>query len=590
MTHSIPDRRKILILFLFFSGFLLDFYYFHLNLNERNNTGVAYMSLASGIILLASIIYYLKTNRRENTFLAGLFVCSTQIISLLFIGTNNDKGLYWLLVLPPIVFYTQGKQKGLYFTGSVILIMLGTFIFFRNHMLNTGVTLDQYLDLLFMFSIISSMTYVYEKAAEIKTGRLKEHIYRDYLTMLPNRNSLIKDLGEQRVRWLILINIDRFKEINSVYGTDIGDGLLRKTGSTLTEEALEHTRVYKLNSDEYALLVEEEAQSLNAESYVKKIIEAFSGGLFVEGIHIPVSITMGISFGDSRLLARCNAALQEARARRASYYFYEKSIEKKEFYRENIRLYFTLNKALTRDLIIPYYQPIVYNRDGSVCKYECLMRVRVGEDILRPHEFIDAAKKTRLYPHFSRSLISKACADFADIQDHVSINTCIEDIDNPETVDHICRELTRYKMGPRVIFEILETERVEDHPALPGFITRVRELGARIAIDDFGSGYSNMDFLLKMKFDYLKIDGVLIKSICTDPNSLALVKMIVSICKEMGTATIAEYVYSQEVFERVRSLGVDFSQGYYIGEPAPLGQQVEAGTVLPGRIHADIIS
>ncbi|MDC7240381.1 MAG: hypothetical protein PQJ50_08470, partial [Spirochaetales bacterium] len=142
MAHSRPDRRKYLILFLFFSGVLLDFYYFNLNLNGRQNRVVAYISLASGIILLASIIYYLKTNRRDNTFFIGLFVCSTQIISLLFIGTNNDKGLYWLLVLPPIVFYTQGKWRGLSFAGSVMLIMFGTFIFFRDHLLSTGITLD----------------------------------------------------------------------------------------------------------------------------------------------------------------------------------------------------------------------------------------------------------------------------------------------------------------------------------------------------------------------------------------------------------------------------------------------------------------
>nr|WP_297890535.1 EAL domain-containing protein [Sulfurihydrogenibium sp.] len=118
-------------------------------------------------------------------------------------------------------------------------------------------------------------------------------------------------------------------------------------------------------------------------------------------------------------------------------------------------------------------------------------------------------------------------------------------------------------------FEILESEGIENYEDVSGFIKEVKSYGSKIAIDDFGSGYSNFAHMLKLDVDYLKIDSSLIKNIHQDKNSQIIVQTIVGFAKKLGIKTIAEFVHNREVFEKVRELGVDYSQGYYIGEPKP---------------------
>jgi len=156
---------------------------------------------------------------------------------------------------------------------------------------------------------------------------------------------------------------------------------------------------------------------------------------------------------------------------------------------------------------------------------------------------------------------------FLDKDDDFSLNICLQDILNEKTIHYIYSLLEKYQVGNQVIFEFLETEKIENYPQVEGFIEKIRSFGCRIAVDDFGSGYANFDYLIRLDFDYLKIDSSLIKNICTDENSRIMVEAIVGFSRKLGLKTIAEYVHSEDVFEKVRSLGIDYSQGYYIGKP-----------------------
>jgi EAL domain-containing protein (putative c-di-GMP-specific phosphodiesterase class I) len=127
--------------------------------------------------------------------------------------------------------------------------------------------------------------------------------------------------------------------------------------------------------------------------------------------------------------------------------------------------------------------------------------------------------------------------------------------------------LERYKIGSRAVFEIVESESIENFEEVEDFIVQVKSYGCKVAIDDFGTGYSNFEYLMKLKADYIKIDGSMIKDIDTSLNAQIVVSTIVSFAKKMGIKTIAEFVENESILNKVKELGVDYSQGYYFSQP-----------------------
>jgi EAL domain-containing protein (putative c-di-GMP-specific phosphodiesterase class I) len=167
--------------------------------------------------------------------------------------------------------------------------------------------------------------------------------------------------------------------------------------------------------------------------------------------------------------------------------------------------------------------------------------------------------------------------DLEKIPFEVSINLSYEDLTAETTFNSIVNFLRNLKpkkelqveFTNRLVFEIVETEDIENYKYLQRFVKLVKPLGCKLAIDDFGTGYSNLKRLIDFKVDYLKIDGSIIKSVKTDKSSISLIKSIISFSKALGIKTIAEFVSDEEIFKIVRDLGVDYSQGYYFGKPEP---------------------
>jgi len=150
-----------------------------------------------------------------------------------------------------------------------------------------------------------------------------------------------------------------------------------------------------------------------------------------------------------------------------------------------------------------------------------------------------------------------------------SINLTIEDILSKETTDYIYMKLENYSNSHNVIFEITESEEVNDYKIINNFIQNIKKFGVKIAIDDFGSGYANFEHILNIDADFIKIDGSLIKNINKDKNARIITEAIIAFSKKLGRKTITEYVHNEEVYEIVKSLGADYSQGFYFGIPSP---------------------
>ena len=158
--------------------------------------------------------------------------------------------------------------------------------------------------------------------------------------------------------------------------------------------------------------------------------------------------------------------------------------------------------------------------------------------------------------------------DIKDKDFEFSINFTFEDISNEEISNYVIEKIKELNIGNRVVFEIVESEEIDDFNLINGFFSTIRKLGCKIAIDDFGSGYSNFEYLIKLDADYIKIDGSLIKDVLVSKGNENIITMIINFAKDQGFKTIAEFVSSKEILEKVKHLGVDYVQGYYIHEPS----------------------
>lgn len=168
----------------------------------------------------------------------------------------------------------------------------------------------------------------------------------------------------------------------------------------------------------------------------------------------------------------------------------------------------------------------------------------------------------------TKIIIEKSFKDFENMGYEFTINLSIEDIVKKEMFEFIMNKLKHSKISDKVTFEMLESDAIEDFEKVDRFIKEIRRYGAKIAIDDFGSGYSNFSYMTKIKADYIKIDGSLIKNIATDNNSFIVVEAIVQFAQKLGIKTIAEYVSSNTILKKVKELDIDYAQGFYIDEPS----------------------
>lgn len=405
----------------------------------------------------------------------------------------------------------------------------------------------------------------------------EERIYQhlsDRLTGLPNRTKLIEDLEKGEYKAMGIFNLDSFQELNNLYGHTIGDEILQKFAVFLNENINnEKCRLYKLPSDEFAIISKLSLEDETFKTLAIGLINTLDTHKFVIGGHdIYLSVTVGLCCGNgTEMLINANLALKNAKQKKLPYDLYDVHNQEKKHYASNQEMIKTLKYALAHDLVIPYFQPIYNNITKKIDKYETLMRI-VDENgkIISPFFFLDVAYKAKIYPELTRVILRKAFDTFRETDFIFTVNLSIEDIRNTTTLTYIFDMLSRFEKPQNVVFEIIESEGIDNYAIVKEFVAKVKRYGARIAIDDFGSGYSNFMHLLELEANTIKIDGSIIKNILQDRNSQILTKTIVAMAQELGMKVVAEFVSSEEIQDCVVAIGVDYSQGYYIGEPKPL--------------------
>jgi diguanylate cyclase (GGDEF)-like protein len=402
-------------------------------------------------------------------------------------------------------------------------------------------------------------------------NQLFSRYFTDNLTNLPNVYQLRKDLDENDDAGLVIISIDNFKTINNFYGFVVCDFVIEEVSRYLKENMDKH-KVYKLSEDEFAIILEQNLGFYELKDYLENLYKNIKN-IVVEyqqsKIYVDLTLASSSNTDNQDMFSKVSMALKYAKDNRIPFWIYEDRMNFENEYERNLHMSGLVRYAVENSKIVPYFQAIVDNKTSKIVKYECLARlIDENEKVLSPLLFIPVAKKIKVYNVLTKTIIDKSFSAFENSDLAFNINLSIEDIMSSEIFKFIIEKLKNTKASSRVTFEILESEAVQDFKRVERFISEVRRYGAKIAIDDFGSGYSNFSYLAKMNPDYIKIDGSLIKDIDVDKNALLIVETIVEFARKLGLKTIAEYVHSSTIMDKVKELGIDYSQGFYIDEPS----------------------
>jgi EAL domain-containing protein (putative c-di-GMP-specific phosphodiesterase class I) len=328
-----------------------------------------------------------------------------------------------------------------------------------------------------------------------------------------------------------------------------------------------------LAGDEFAIL----SQKISQDEFIKlnqSIVDEFENCIFkIDGNEFNITVTIGVAFERDNLYVKAEMAMKNGKERNLNINFYETSIDIQKKYENNIKWTKKLKDAIKEDRIIAFIQPIINNKTGKIEKYESLVRLReLDGKIEPPFHFLEIAKKARQYPSITQKVLDKSIDFFADKDLEFSINLTIEDILNKDTRCYIKDKLISHNIANRVVLEIVESEGIENFDEVSKFIIEMKSIGCKIAIDDFGTGYSNFEYLMKLNVDYVKIDGSMIKSLDTDTNSQIVIALIVEFAQKLNIKTIAEFVHSEAVYNKVKEMGIDYSQGYHLGRPESIDE------------------
>ena len=410
-----------------------------------------------------------------------------------------------------------------------------------------------------------------DKRVKIESEKNLQLLYKDKLTGTFKKEIFDIDRKRSSAKYIILLNIKGFSNINSNYGFEIGDLLLKSIAIEIMK--ILNKRIYRLNADEFLFL------SNDYEKEIKFLNNYFrNNALRIEnsGIKLRLSFRFGICKNDDgEIYQKLTIALQKTKKiTYKNYIFYQEDknmIEKRKNYiRFNNIVYdalFTHKEAK----IIPYFQPIIDNKTGKIIKYESLVRLKYDDKIYSPYYFIDIVKNGGFSYEMTKIMIEESVKEASKYRDTViSINITEDDLLTYNLQNDLLDMVSKYNIKPqRVMLEILEGVTNEGTKNNLAQLAELKKAGFSIAIDDFGVDYSNFERIAELDIDMIKIDGKYIKTILSNEKSYIIVQTITNFAHKLGLKVTAEFVENREIYNKIKEMGIEYSQGYYFSPPAP---------------------
>ncbi len=419
-----------------------------------------------------------------------------------------------------------------------------------------------------------------EELVESKTREIVHSYNVDSITGLSSLSKLEKDLFRHPEHVLVLFKIGNFRSLNDLYGYDTGNTVLKQTAEILRhliedEIKLKYDGLYRTSGTHFALL--SSAKITTIESLVHLIIQHFeSTEINIAGHQMYLEMHAAIVHPSDQVnLSHADYALRQAEQEgRTIVYRHRKETSSDNVHK--IKCIDTIKRAILDNRVIPYYQPIVDNKTQTISKYEALVRILTPDgEVIVPGSFLSVAKETKMYRMITKIMISSVLDDFRHSECSVSINLSYQDISYRPTRQFIFQQVASFPEPNRLVFELLESEGVQSYQEIYDFFSELKNLGCKVALDDFGSGYSNFEHLAKLNVDYIKFDGSLIAKLDVDYVSKNIVEMIAMFSHKMGIKTIAEFVSTSSLHNAVVLIDIDESQGYLFGTPVPFERSMK---------------
>jgi diguanylate cyclase (GGDEF)-like protein/PAS domain S-box-containing protein len=437
-------------------------------------------------------------------------------------------------------------------------------------------------------TLVVGLNLTERKKSENQLTWLAEH---DPLTSLYNRRKFEKELElaisvanrYDHTSALIFFDIDQFKYVNDSSGHQIGDELLIKVAEKLQKTTRKSDVVARFGGDEFIILAPNITQR-HAEDFVQKLCSEMTTVVITDGNEQHrVSISAGLLMFPEQncsaqdLLASVDIAMYRAKEQgRGGWRLANNEDINRHEIRKRVTWKTNIEKALEDNRLILYYQPIMSIANRKIGHYECLLRMlSPNDEIIPPGMFIETAEKTGLILHLDQRVLELAFIKQAELIKQgfdikLSLNLSGEMLSNRETFNIITRLLDTYRLDAgNFIFEVTETQAVTSLQAAHDLIMNIKSIGGSFALDDFGVGFSSMNYLKKLRVNYLKIDGSFIKNITSSYEDQLFVNAIKSVGQGMGIKTIAEFVENEAILEVLSAMGIDYAQGYCIGKPMP---------------------
>jgi len=488
-----------------------------------------------------------------------------------------------LAIYPVYAMHLRGTRQGTVWSVSYALSFAAFAAVRGTRILPFSPAPLEFIDFVgavFAFGVVFAFAFVTERRQETVIERLADRFVFDEVTGLPGKDVMLHSMRKDGTYYVAILKIENFSNLVALFGYEFSDTISQFASRKLVKyESKFGYKTYQLKHNEYGILVDspsggsipEFAQYLN--DLVNSLeVESLPWERDRISLVYRVGATMVTPADSGNPFSRADIALKKGERGHSAITIFENDSGVRENAYDYVMKFTELVSNRENDSFLAVFQPVFNGAGSEVAWYEALLRVRRqdgGYSSIFP--YLEVAKSTGFYQYITEFIIRRSVEMILEHDVDISINIAIHDIVRPEfilLVEEVAGKIKDRK--GRIIFEILESDELVELDKCLWFIDYISRYGFKIAIDDFGTGYSNYCSLINLPIDIVKIDGSLIRKIHRDENAKILVEGIVQFCEKSNKKTVAEYVESKEVFDSLRNMKIDFLQGYYLGEPAPL--------------------
>ena len=536
------------------------------------------------VFLIALVIVLVTTKKTGIISIVAIVSCIISFALTLYLPNARHVSLVLFYCFPPVAIQLRGTWRGtiwvvIFFATAALLYLLQLYGFLPPWNVVYPSNVNILLAGVALF-FISVLTFFGEWQHEKAIDTVIRSVLFDETTRYPNKKVLINSIRKDTNYLFAIVSIVNFNDLGLIFGYDLSDEIL-----LFCSRQLDHWRdlfnytIYRLKGNEFGILLdlgdEDRKEAYLKMKELRRLLQStampWKNSELRLNIHIGgVAFHSGKPGESSDILSKADQALKSSIENHKGVTLYENHDHVKTSAFHSTNLFSILYKNHEQRTFRAYYQPIIDACTGGIVSYEGLLRIRNDEGAYEsPLPYLAIAESTGLDVILTRFMIKSACEALRHTDKNISVNISFRDMIQSDLLGLLNRHYRMPAPGQgKLILEILERSELSEIAACHEFAANASRLGCLIAIDDFGSGYSNFENLLTLPINIIKINGTLIQQLRHNAKARMMIENIILFCRQAGLSIIAEWVDSPELAEDLKTMGIDYLQGFYFGHPS----------------------